>query len=152
MTTGRAVGEFPDSRDTRAAARVFAGETCVPAPPPAPGLLGSERDVVRCLVTYTDWWQLVSASVLQLGGRGRRHAADGLRPGLVETIEERTELCRRMALITPRERHVLFLWYVGQLAAGEVAGAVGISRRQCFRVRARALRRLVELGRPERAA
>jgi DNA-directed RNA polymerase specialized sigma24 family protein len=115
-------------------------------------LLTSENEVVRCLVTYTDWWQLVSTSVLSLGPRSRGFSSDGIRPGLVETLEERMELSRRMAELPPRERGVLFLWYVGQLSATQVARGVGISRRHCFRVRARALRRIVELGRPEQAA
>lgn len=115
-------------------------------------LLTSEREVVRCLVTYTDWWQLVSSSILNLGRRSGGFASDGIRPGLVETLEERVELSRRMAELSARERAVLFLWYVGQLPVAQVARGAGISRRQCFRVRARAVRRICELGQPERAA
>jgi DNA-directed RNA polymerase specialized sigma subunit len=115
-------------------------------------ILDSEAGVVRCLLTYTDWWQLISASVLQTGGRNRRFADDGFHPGLVETLDERMEMCRRMTELTPKERDVLFFWYVSQLPAHEIARLVKISRRQCFRIRSKAVRRIVEQGRSEQTA
>jgi hypothetical protein len=44
------------------------------------------------------------------------------------------------------DRRLLYLWYVVQLPASRIAQLVGISRRQCFRRRASAIRRIVELG------
>jgi len=68
-----------------------------------------------------------------------------MRPGLLETLDERTELCRRMQLLEDRDREVLILWYVMQLEARDIAKALHISRRQCFRRRAAAIRKLVDL-------
>ncbi len=111
----------------------------------------SERHVVRCLVTYTDWWQPPTTSLLQVAAARRDNdALDGFRAGLLETLDERSELCRRVWQLEERDRQLLFLWYVRQLPVEAIARAVGISRRQCFRRRARAIRAMVDD--PEQAA
>lgn len=116
-------------------------------------LLSSPRDVIRGLVTYTDWWQPGSTSVMQVGPARRTQGThDGIPPGLLDSLDERAELCRRMQSVDERDRWLLFLWYVRQLAVEDIAGALGISRRQCFRRRSAAIRKLVELGESERAA
>lgn len=108
-------------------------------------MFASTDDVIRALLTYTDWWQPSTGSILQVGNARRdANAGDGLRSGLVETIDGRTELCRRMELLTERERHVLFLWYVRQLAAHDIARELRISRRQCFRLRSKAVDQLTD--------
>lgn len=115
-------------------------------------LLCTPRDVVRCLVSYVDWWQPSSASTLQLVAvRRRREMAngmrpDGFRPGLLENLDERTELRWRMRFLADRDRQLLFLWYVTQLPVDDIAAALGISRRQCYRRRAAAIKALVDAG------
>jgi DNA-directed RNA polymerase specialized sigma24 family protein len=115
-------------------------------------MLDSRRDVVRCLVTYADWWQPASGSILKVAGaRADKNFGDGLRGGLLETLEERSELSRRTALLSDRDRSLLFLWYVRQLHVDEIGDALSLSRRQCFRRRNQAIKRIVELGNPEAA-
>lgn len=117
------------------------------------GLFGSPAEVARGLLTYTDWWQPATSSVIQVGPARRRMATtDGLPSGLLDHLDEREELRRRMQHVTAVDREVLFLWYVRQLAAGDIARELRISRRQCFRRRASAIRKIVELGEPNRAA
>lgn len=116
-------------------------------------MLESPAQVIRSLLTYTDWWQPTTASVLRaISSRRRGERPDGFREGLLDTLDERTELCRRMTSLEDRERHVLFLWYVRQSSVAEISREIGVSRRQCFRIRARSVRTLVELGRPNEAA
>jgi DNA-directed RNA polymerase specialized sigma subunit len=116
-------------------------------------VLESSREVVRSLITYSDWWQPATASVIQVAGARRdSDFGDGLRPGLVETLDERRELCRRIGHLSDRDRRLLVLWYVVQLPAQEIASTLGVSRRHCFRLRANAIRRIVELGEAEQAA
>ncbi|MGH2817517.1 MAG: hypothetical protein ACRDJS_03525 [Actinomycetota bacterium] len=116
-------------------------------------MLESGREVVRSLITYSDWWQPATGSVLQVAGARRdSDFGDGLRSGLLETLDERRELCRRIGHLSARDRKLLVLWYVVQLPAQEIAGTLRISRRHCFRLRADAIRRIVELGEAERAA
>ncbi len=57
-----------------------------------------------------------------------------------------------MRSLEDRDRRLLFLWYVRQLPVTEIAGALRISRRHCFRLRSQAIRRLVEFGDSDRAA
>lgn len=116
-------------------------------------MLHTRADVVRCLLTYTDWVQPATTSVLQVAAaRREKNVPDGFRAGLLETLDERTELCRRMQIVDERDRQLLFLWYVAQLSAQDIARALRISRRQCFRLRARAIQKIVELGEPGQAA
>lgn len=119
----------------------------------ASSLLTSSREVIRCLTTYSDWCQPASSSVLKVGAARRlKGSGDGLHPNVIETLDERTELCRRAWLLPDREKRVLFLWYVAHATPAEIARAIGLSQRQCHRIRGRAVRRIVDLGRePEEA-
>lgn len=116
-------------------------------------MLDSGREVVRSLITYSDWWQPATTSVLRVANARRdSDFGDGFRSGFVETLDERRELCRRVGRLSDRERTLLVLWYVMQLHVDDVAGALRISRRHCFRLKAGAIRKIVELGEPQEAA
>lgn len=117
-------------------------------------MLASPVEVIRCLVTYTDWYQPQTTSLFRMAapGRGKGLPSDGMRPGFAHGLDERIELERRLRQLSDRDRHILFLWYVAQLPADEIAQVVGISRRQCFRIRGKAIQSIVEAGEPGRAA
>jgi len=117
------------------------------------GVLAHPAGVVTALLRYTDWWQPGTSSVIQVGAARRSTwHSDGIPAGLLATLDERTELSRRMQHLTEGERNVLFLWYMRQLAVSDIARELRISRRQCFRRRASAVRKIVELGEPQHAA
>jgi DNA-directed RNA polymerase specialized sigma24 family protein len=107
-------------------------------------VFSSANEVIRSLLRYTDWWQPATSSILQVGWARRTDPGDGIRPGLLETLDERTELCRRMQRIDDTDRRILFLWYIKQISAQDISKEVRISRRQCFRRRARAIRSLLD--------
>jgi hypothetical protein len=111
-------------------------------------VLSTPEAVVRALLTYTDWWQPTTASIYRVGGRRGTFGTDGIRPGLLDTLPERDELCRRMEQVEERDRRLLYLWYLRQLPAHDIARELRISRRQCFRRRAAAVWKIVELGQP----
>lgn len=116
-------------------------------------MLDDRREVIRCLITYTDWWQPATSSVMQVGGAKRdQNIGDGLNPGLLDSLEERVELCHRMTSLLERERQVLFFWYVKQLHIDDVADELGISRRQCFRLKKKAIGALITPDKDEKAA
>ena len=116
-------------------------------------MLNSAREVIRCLVTYNDWWQPSSGSILLVGGARRDQTLrDGLNPGVIEGLDERTELIRRMQSLSERDRHLLFLWYVKQQHVDEIADELKLSRRQCFRRKAQGIKAIIELGTAEAAA
>jgi DNA-directed RNA polymerase specialized sigma24 family protein len=108
-------------------------------------VLESPAEVIRCLITYTDWWQPATSSIYQVGAAGRdRNLPEGFRPGLLDHLSERAELVRRMKVIQERDRSLLVLWYLEQLPVEDIAKRLRISRRQCFRRRANAIRVLAE--------
>ena len=111
-------------------------------------MLSTPRQVIWALITYTDWWQPNTASVYRIGARRDTFASDGLRGGLLDTLSERDELCRRMLQVRESDRRLLWLWYLRQLPVHEIARDLRIGRRQCFRRRASVIRRIVELGEP----
>lgn len=115
-------------------------------------MLASSTEVIWALITYTDWWQPNTASLYQVGGRHGGYVADGIRGGLLDSLPLRDELCRRMEQIAERDRYLLYLWYLREFDAQEIARELKISRRQCFRRRAAAIHLLVDLGDPEFAA
>jgi DNA-directed RNA polymerase specialized sigma24 family protein len=109
--------------------------------------------VIRCLLTYTDWWQPNTTSVYYVGGPGRdRMFAEGIRPGLLEHLDERSELCQRMQRLTDRDRRLLFLWYLEQRSVDEIAKELKISRRQCFRRRREAIQTIIQEEERDQAA
>jgi DNA-directed RNA polymerase specialized sigma24 family protein len=106
--------------------------------------LSSARDVIQSLLTYTDWWQPPTASVFSVGNARRgSEFADGFRSGLLDTLDIRTELQRRVWRLREPDRRLLFLWYVDQRPVQEIARRIGVSRRQCFRRRADAVNAIV---------
>jgi DNA-directed RNA polymerase specialized sigma24 family protein len=116
-------------------------------------MLSSRRRVVWALLTYTEWWHAPTTSILQVGAARRtKEFPDGLRAGLLETLEERAELCRRFWHLDLRDRQILFLWYVQQLSVEEISRIVGVSRRHFFRCRSKAIDAIVDLGEPQQAA
>jgi DNA-directed RNA polymerase specialized sigma24 family protein len=115
-------------------------------------VLDSPEQVITCLLMFTDWWQPTTTSILQVGGARRKtEFSDGFRSGLLDSLAIRTELRNRVAQLADRDRRLLFLWYVVQLLPEEIGEALGISRRQCFRRRANAIRKIVDLGGTEAA-
>ena len=111
-------------------------------------MLSSPSQIVWALITYTDWWQPSTESVYRIGARRATFASDGMPGGLLDTLSERDELCRRMLQVRESDRRLLWLWYLRQLPVHEIARDMQIGRRQCFRRRAAAVRRIVELGDP----
>jgi hypothetical protein len=108
-------------------------------------MLASREEVIGSLIRYTDWWQPTTSSVLQVNwARRGADPGDGIRQGLLDTLDVRAELCRRMRRVGDVDRRILFLWYVKQVSAQDISREVGISRRQCFRRRARAIRILLD--------
>ena len=94
-------------------------------------------DVIRGLVRFTDWWQPQTGSILQVAGARRSGGfGDGIPDGLLDTIDERAELSRRVRdRLDDIDRRLLYLWYVRELPVNEIGKRVHLSRRTCFRRR-----------------
>lgn len=110
-------------------------------------MLDTPAQVVGCLITYTDWWQPPTGSVLEVPRtRGRYEPARTFRPGFVEELDQRAELRRRVAFLEQVDRRILYLYYVENRRPRDISLAVGLSTRQCTRRRKAAVDFLVEVG------
>ncbi|HEV7687235.1 MAG TPA: hypothetical protein VGQ80_11730, partial [Acidimicrobiia bacterium] len=70
-------------------------------------------------------------------------------PALLEGLEERRELARRMAWLEREEAVVLFRWYVEGAKPTVIAAGLGRSLRHVYRRRASGIEAIVALGRSE---
>ena len=107
-----------------------------------PTHLRGRADIVRALIRLGDTVDPRSGSILFLGGT-RGSAREPFHPAFLNLIEERAELVRRLSALAPRERLLLYLWYVEGWPVERIAERLQISRVHCYRLRNRALRDLV---------
>ncbi len=57
-------------------------------------------------------------------------------------LGEREELAAGFNLLSPRDRLLLFLWYVEEWPVAKIAEHIGLSRKHCYRIRDRSLQTL----------
>jgi len=113
-------------------------------------MLSTSASVERALTRYTDYLQPRTSSVTALGGGGKGSGpGDPFHPALLEGLEERTELARRMAWLEREEAVVLFRWYVEGAKPTVIAASLGRSLRHVYRRRASGIEAIVALGRAE---
>lgn len=99
--------------------------------------------VVRALKTFRDFYHPKSSSVLLVSNESPDIDADPFRRGFLASLEERTELLKRLAALDERERAVVMLWYVADLPVREICAKLAVSRSHCYRLRDKALQRMV---------
>ena len=111
-------------------------------------MLATYASVEHALSHYTDCFQPRTGSVASLGGKvsGAGHA---IHPALLEGLEERTELCRRMAWLDREEAVILVRWYVEGAKPCVIAQGLGRSLRHVYRRRNSGVSTLVALGRSD---
>jgi hypothetical protein len=98
----------------------------------------TEDRIVRALSQLNDGVHLRSGSVMFLGAT-RGVAWDPFSGGFLASVEERRELTRRLRLLEPRDRVLLYLWYTARWQVTAIAQHIGISRVHCYRLRDRAM-------------
>jgi DNA-directed RNA polymerase specialized sigma24 family protein len=109
----------------------------------AGAMLRDPDEVIRALTRLRDVLNPRSRSILFVGATNGAER-DPFHPAFLVSIEARAELVRRLRLLQPRDRLLLFLWYVEGWPPTEVARHLGISRVHCYRLRNRALARLTD--------
>jgi DNA-directed RNA polymerase specialized sigma24 family protein len=109
-------------------------------------MLASYASVERALTHYTDRLQPRTGSVTSPGGGKGSAGRNPFHPALLERLEERTELRRRIAWLAPEEAVVLLRWYVEGAKPDRIARDLGRSLRYVYRRRAAGLDTLVALG------
>jgi hypothetical protein len=115
-------------------------------------VLDTFASVERALSRYTDCLQPRTGSVTALGGAGGRSGGSGgsgspFHPALLEDLEEREELRRRIAWLSDEEALVIFRWYIEGAKPEAIAAGLGRSPRHVYRRRSSAVAAIVALGR-----
>jgi len=106
----------------------------------------STDDVTRALRSLGRSTGTRSTSVLQQPSSSYGVDSDPFHGGFLDTLEARTEVLSRFARLDERERAVLTLWYVQDLAVPSICDALGMSRATCYRIRDRALERMLGIA------
>lgn len=101
----------------------------------------TEAEIIRALARTRHAVDPRTGSIIFVSGAksGNKDPFGGV---FLAGIEERSELVRRLRLIEPRDRKLLFLWYVEGLPVTTIAKRLGISRVHCYRLRKRALQQM----------
>jgi DNA-directed RNA polymerase specialized sigma24 family protein len=108
-------------------------------------LFASPEGVAYALKRYRDVFDPKTTSVIVVSHDAFDATQGPFRNGLISRLDEREELCRRMTeRLEARERKLLFLWYVADLAPAGVARSLGISRMHAYRLRKNALSALCD--------
>jgi hypothetical protein len=109
-------------------------------------MLATYASVEHALRHYTDYFQPRTGSVTSLGGGKVSGVGHPIHPALLESLEERTELCRRMAWLDREEAVILVRWYVEGAKPCVIAEGLGRSLRHVYRRRYSGVSTLVALG------
>jgi hypothetical protein len=111
-------------------------------------MLDTFVSVERALSRYTDCLQPRTGSVTALcRGGGSGGSGSPFHPALLDDLEEREELRRRIAWLSDEEALVVFRWYVEGAKPEVIAAGLGRSPRHVYRRRSSAVAAIVALGR-----
>ena len=108
----------------------------------------TEAQIIRALAHTRQAVDPRTGSIIFLSG-AKSGNKDPFSGAFLAGIEERSELVRRLRLIEPRERLLLFLWYVEGLPVTTIAERLGISRVHCYRLRKRAFEQMTKPDVPD---
>lgn len=102
--------------------------------------------VVRALRSLGRSTDASSTSILATSSStGYSVDKDPFHGGYIDSLEARLELLDRFSRLDERERAILTLWYVQDLAVPSICESLGMSRATAYRIRDRAIDRLVEV-------
>ena len=115
-------------------------------------LLESYPAVEEALWRFADAYQPRSSSITTVPSG--RITGDRLpfNAAFLDRLDERSELKARLAWLDHEEQIVVLRWYVEGAKPEAIARHLGRSVRHVYRVRARAVERLVDLGRDDEFA
>lgn len=113
-------------------------------------MLDTFGSVERALRRYTDPLQPRTGSCTAIPRSGGSSGSGAVfHPALLDDLEERTELRRRMAWLGREEAVVLFRWYVEGAKPQAIADGLGRSLRHVYRRRIAGIESLLALGRSD---
>jgi hypothetical protein len=112
-------------------------------------VLDTFNSVERALAHYTDPLQPRSGSVSVVPSTKPSGDRFPFHPALLDGLEERSELRRRMAWLGTEEATVLVRWYIEGARPDAIACDLRRSVRHVYRYRVAAIEQLISLGRAD---
>ncbi|RJQ54938.1 MAG: hypothetical protein C4521_03545 [Actinobacteria bacterium] len=111
-------------------------------------MLKTAREIKKAIALLEDFYDPVTSSLVLLSPTRSKasHATEPFKPGFLDTIDERHEILRRLALLDERKRTILLLWHLETLAKDQIAERVGLSRMHVYRLHGQAIQEIVDMG------
>jgi len=106
----------------------------------------SSGEIIFALREYGDVYDPQSSSVFQIA-RSRSADVEPFRQGFLSGFESRVEIVRLLRVLDARSRTLLVLWYHESRPVTRIARELDISRIHCYRLRDRALKKMLEESR-----
>lgn len=101
------------------------------------------RHIVHALERLEEGYGPRTASLVVADRSERDPHTDPFHPGFLSSIDRRSELIRLLRDLDERSQRLLLLWFVEGRQVTEIAATLGISRVHCYRLRDKALDRMI---------
>lgn len=101
------------------------------------------REIMAALRRAKHYFDPRTNSIIVCRDAGGSRNQDPFRPGFISGLEERVVLARLLRMLDPRSRMLLLLWYVESVPVTRIAHRLKMSRVHAYRVRDKALKRMV---------
>ncbi len=111
--------------------------------------LDTEVKIVRALARWGEIYHPRSSSLVVLGSLRLGALAEPFRPGSLHLMEEREALRRLLLCLEEREILLLWLWHYVGMEVAQIARRLGVSRQHCYRMRRRAVEKMLRVARGE---
>jgi DNA-directed RNA polymerase specialized sigma24 family protein len=103
----------------------------------------SQHHIVHALERLEDGHGPKTSSIVGAERPERDPDADPFHPGFLTALERRTEVIHLLRGLDERSQRLLVLWFVEGRPVTEIASTLGISRVHCYRLRDKALDRMM---------
>lgn len=101
------------------------------------------RHIVHALERLEEGYGPRTASLVVADRIKRDPHKEPFHPGFLSAIDRRSELIRLLRELDERSQRLLLLWFVEARPVTEIAAILRISRVHCYRLRDRALDRMI---------
>jgi sigma-70-like protein len=109
-------------------------------------------EIISALRRARDFYDPVTTSLMIIRkNNGSRHD-EPFRRGFLTTFEERAYLIGLFRVLEDREQTLLLLWFLGGVPVAQIARRLRMSRVHCYRIKERALHKLLKASKGETPA
>ncbi len=101
--------------------------------------------IIKLLQILNDYYHIRSNSIVTIGSsRKNFHQYSPFRKGFLSSIDERTEIIKRLNRLEGRKKYILLRYYTFSKPISEISNQLKISQRHFYRLKKDALNQLTE--------